>query len=368
MKRKSPDVGFWITGSGLYLAMVFLFDFLPRYSGNIRLIPEALHAIDICTILPLYLADRILVPACGLALGYRLTPLTCAFLLLVAAGITKVMARQRILTGFAAGAFTMILLFHSSWAACYLAISQSRLENNPGGTVRLTFKGLNEIAVIPNGNSSVSAVSDKPDRSQSKKRPVGSPSSDTHESWVFNRFEYDGLKNLLLFALTAWFAGCTLRGWQRVLGLSRALAVPWTTLIQAVFLGLLAGIILGFSRIFFAVGHGYNSPSTWWYGFLFVFSITGALFEEVLFRNLLLGALLRRIPFSAANIIQTLLFSLWHIHQDDFRYHTDLCILGYLFGAVWYRAGILAALITHLTGNYTSMFISASCGSLTFGW
>ncbi len=171
-----------------------------------------------------------------------------------------------------------------------------------------------------------------------------------------------------MLAIIAWFAGASRQGWQRVLGIARARAVSWAALAQAAMLGLLAGAILSSGNFFWFLIHKYDSPAVWWYGYLLGFALTGAFFEEILFRNLLLGALMRNMPFAAANAAHALLFSIWHVYMNGLSFHTNLWFVGCLFGAVWHRAGLLAALITHLVGNYTSMVIGWNCGSLAFGW
>ena len=92
---------------------------------------------------------------------------------------------------------------------------------------------------------------------------------------------------------------------------------------------------------------GFDEPSvlTLVYGVLI-----GPIAEELIFRGVMMHYLRRSLPFAAANVIQAVLFGVYHMNLMQGIY---TAVIGLLFGYICYRGGsILYSILAHMMFNF----------------
>jgi|GEM_PF-6330010 len=354
-KRSVPFIYFFLL-CAMFLIIILLFVILPQYSGHVKLLPQNAGALSICTQCCDYFENQVLGTVMSRQLSYRVGPFILCGLLYLISSMAYAAFRRRSYVVFSIAIILIVFVFHILWASWYFFVVQFQIDGELGNVAEsgLTLN-LSQFNVVK--------------ASATKSTPSIDKFVETNSPWMFARFQYDGMKNIFMFLMVLLLVRIRRLSFAKAIGIRRGSAITWAQIGESIKYGIMCGLIMSFSRLFYAALQGYDSPSeTWWYGFLFIFVVLGAFFEEVLFRNIVLGTLVKIFPFWSANVINGFLFSIWHLQQNSLESHLNLFIVGSVFGFIWYRYGIPGCTIAHLACNYCSMFLSWFVGSLRFGW
>jgi uncharacterized protein len=97
-------------------------------------------------------------------------------------------------------------------------------------------------------------------------------------------------------------------------------------------------------------------------GFFALIAVFVPLFEEVLFRGLLLGALAKHVPFWAANALQSLAFVALH---DEMRVAPFFFAVGFVNGELVRRSrGLLPGIVVHVVNNALACIVVIARGGV----
>jgi membrane protease YdiL (CAAX protease family) len=129
--------------------------------------------------------------------------------------------------------------------------------------------------------------------------------------------------------------------------------------------GIGAGLMLGLVTILFRLIAGQPPFSTEWGWPLLTMALIAPVVEEVFFRGAVLHALKTCIPFTAANLLTSLLFLLAHLPGwyfqgrltnmllSPFNGALGVFILGWIFGYIAHKTrSVPAAILTHALNNF----------------
>ena len=183
---------------------------------------------------------------------------------------------------------------------------------------------------------------------------------DDHVAWLKTSgggFAYWAVMKVLLWVLpSAWLILASGGKLHDAFGLSH--------LRRAILWGASLGVVLGLiSTVWKAVQHQPLFSRSLDWGFITAVVIA-PLFEEFMFRGAVLGALMQRYRFAAANVVTALLFlglhlPGWYFQGRLWEHLTSLAggalaifVLGLIFGFVAHRGrSLVASILTHAISN-----------------